>query len=104
MICVTTRALANALVNLIYLPASRFIHAPIVVAKIRTPVVAATNLCTHSMKYSSLGITPFGHSGHSGHVKPNPAAEMYPPTNMSEYRITRDANARYFRIKLLYNE
>ena len=38
----TTRALANALVNLIFLPASLFIQAPIVVARIRTPVVAAT--------------------------------------------------------------
>jgi hypothetical protein len=37
-------------------------------------------------------------------VKPNPAAEKYPPTNISEYSITRDANARYFRIKLLYNK
>ena len=44
---------------------------------------------------------PFGHAGHSGQVRPNPAAEMYPPTNMSEYSITRDARARYFRIKLL---
>ena len=38
----TTRALANALVNLIFLPASLLIQAPIVVARIRTPVVAAT--------------------------------------------------------------
>jgi len=51
-----------------------------------------------------LGMTPFGHKGHSGHVKPSPAAEMYPPTNISEYNITRDANARYFRNKLLYDE
>ena len=56
------------------------------------------------MKYSSSGIIPFGHKGHSGHVKPNHAAEMFPPTNISEYSITRDANARYFRIKLLYNK
>ena len=56
------------------------------------------------MKYSSFGITPLGNNGHSGHVRPSPAAEMYPPTNMSEYKITRDVNARYFRIKLLYNE
>ena len=47
---------------------------------------------------------PLGHNGNSGQVKPNPAAEMYPPTNISEYSITRDANARYFRIKLLYNK
>ena len=44
MIWVTTRALANALVNLIFLPASLLIQAPIVVARIRTPVVAATSL------------------------------------------------------------
>ena len=56
------------------------------------------------MKYSSLGIIPFGHNGHSGHVKPNPAAEMYPPINISEYKITRDARARNFKIKLLYDE
>ena len=56
------------------------------------------------MKYSSLGITPFGHKGHSGHVKPRPAAEMYPPINIREYKITSDDNARYFKIKLLYNE
>ena len=56
------------------------------------------------MKYSSLGKIPFGHKGHSGHVRPRPAAEMYPPMNISEYKITRDANARYFKIKLLNNE
>ena len=28
------------------------------------------------MKYSSSGIIPFGHKGHSGHVNPNPAAEI----------------------------
>jgi hypothetical protein len=56
------------------------------------------------MKYSSLGMTPLGHNGHSGHVNPNPAAEIYPPTNINEYKITKDANARNFRSKLLYNE
>jgi hypothetical protein len=56
------------------------------------------------MKYSSLGIIPFGHKGHSGHVKPKPAAEIYPPINISEYKITRDDSARYLRIKSLYNK
>jgi hypothetical protein len=60
------------------------IHEPTAVATINTPVVAAINLCPHSMKYSSLGKSPFGHIGHSGQVKPKPAADMYPPININE--------------------
>ena len=40
------------------------------------PVVAAINLCVHSIKYSSLGKIPFGHNGQSGQVNPSPAAEQ----------------------------
>jgi hypothetical protein len=47
------------------------------------------------MKYSSEGITPFGHNGHSGQVSPSPAAEMYPPMNISEYKTINAVNARY---------
>ena len=56
------------------------------------------------MKYFSLGMTPFGQRGHSGHVNPSPADEIYPPININEYKTIRDANARYFRAKLFYYE
>jgi hypothetical protein len=56
------------------------------------------------MKYSSFGIIPFGQSGHSGHVKPSPADEIYPPININEYKTIKDANARYCSAKLFYYE
>lgn len=43
---------------------------------------------------------PFGHKGHSGHVNPSPAAEMYPPKNISEYNTIIVANARYWIAKI----
>ena len=40
-------------------------------------------------------ITPFGHNGHSGQVNPSPAAEIYPPINIREYKTIIVASARY---------
>ena len=67
----------------------------------KTPTLAATNLWVHSMKYSAEGIIPFGHIGHSGQVNPNPAAEIYPPININEYKTIRVDNARYWIAKII---
>ena len=97
VICVITSVAAKVLVNLIFLSAFLFIQQATDVAITRVPVVAATSLWTHSIKYSSFGKTPLGQRGHSGHVNPSPAADTYPPTNIREYNTIRVAKARYWR-------
>jgi len=71
------------------------------VATTRAPVEAAMNLCVHSIKYSSFGKIPLGQSGQSGHVRPSPAAEIYPPININEYKTIRVAKDRYFKINII---
>ena len=98
-ICVTTKTVARELVTLIFRSALRFTKLATMVATTSAPVVAAASLCIHSIRYSSDGITPSGHRGHSGHVRPSPAADMYPPRNISEYSTIMLERARYWIAK-----
>ena len=96
VICTMTNTVASELVTLILASALLCRKLAIMVATTSAPVVAAASLCIHSIRYSSDGIMPSGHSGHSGHVSPKPAADMYPPRNMSEYSTIMLDSARYF--------
>src|SRR5690242_7071197 len=96
-ICDTANIPASVPVILIFLCEPLVFHAPTAVATIKTPVVAAMNLCIHSVRNSAEGKIPLGQSGHSGHVNPCPLAWRYPPMNISEYKITREASASYLK-------
>ena len=84
VIWVTTNMAANVPVVLIFQWEPAVIQEPTAVAITNAPVVAAINLCVHSINYSSLGKIPFGHNGQSGQVSPSPAAEIYPPITIRE--------------------
>lgn len=53
------------------------------------------------MRKSSSGRNPFGQRGQSGHDKPRPDAETYPPMNIKEYKTMSDASARYCSRKII---
>ncbi len=96
VICVETKIADNVPVILIFLVEFLVIQQMTVVDIIKAPVIAATNLCTHSIRYSEFGKIPLGHNGQSGHVNPSPAAETYPPINIREYNTIKDNSEIYF--------
>jgi hypothetical protein len=61
-------------------------------------VVAAVVLWIYSIKNSCDGITPFGHNGQSGQLRPTPVELTYPPRNINANKTERVIKERYLRI------
>lgn len=67
-----------------------------IIARIKSPVVAAVERWIYSIMKSACGNRPCGQRGHSGQVSPTPEALTYPPINISENKTKSEENDRTF--------